>query len=50
MNILQLYMTPLESLVSEATIWSVTLELRITILEVPFTLICDAYSTGHTNT
>jgi hypothetical protein len=37
-------MTPLESSVSEATIWSATLESSITILEASFTLIYDVYS------
>ncbi len=32
-------MTPLELSVSDATFWSVTLELSITILETSFTLI-----------
>jgi hypothetical protein len=41
-------MTPLGSSVSGATIWSVTLESSIMILEASFTLICDAYSTGIT--
>jgi len=34
--------------VSGATIWSVTLESSITILEGSFTLICNVYSTGVT--
>ncbi len=38
-------MAPLESLVSNATVCSVTLESSITILEAPFTLIYDVYST-----
>ncbi len=37
---------PLESSLSDATIWSVTLELSITILEASFTLIYNVYSTG----
>jgi hypothetical protein len=37
---------PLESSVSYATIWSINLELSITILKVLFTLIYDVYSTG----
>jgi hypothetical protein len=41
-------MTPLESLESDATIWSIILELSITILEVSFTLIYDVYSLGIT--
>jgi len=41
-------MTPLELSVSDATIWSVTLESSITILEASFTLIYDVYSTGIT--
>jgi len=41
-------MIPLELLVSDATIWSITLELSIAILEVQFTLNKDAYSTGIT--
>jgi hypothetical protein len=39
---------PLESLVSDATISSITYELPIAILEASFTLICDVYSTGIT--
>jgi hypothetical protein len=39
-------MMPLESSVSDATIWSITLESSITILQASFTLICDVYSTG----
>jgi len=38
-------MMPPESSVSDATIWSVTLELSITILEASFTLIYDVYNT-----
>ncbi len=41
-------MTPLELSVSDATVWSVTLELSIMILEVSFLLIYDVYSTGVT--
>ncbi len=41
-------MTPLELLVSEATIWSITLESSITILEASFTLIYNVTSTGVT--
>jgi hypothetical protein len=47
-NILRLLMMPLELSVSNANIWSITLELSITILEVSFTLIYDVYSTGIT--
>ncbi len=36
---------PLESSVSDANIWSATLESSITILEASFTLISDVYST-----
>jgi hypothetical protein len=38
-------MMTLELSMSDATIWSITLEPSITILEVSFTLIYDAYST-----
>ncbi len=41
-------MTPLESLVSDATIWSVILELSIMILEASFSLIYEVYCTGIT--
>ncbi len=41
-------MTPLESSVSDATVWSITQELSIAILDVSFTLISDVYSTGVT--
>ncbi len=41
-------MTPLESSVSDATIWSITLELSITILEASFTLIYYVYGIGDT--
>jgi hypothetical protein len=41
-------MTPIELSVSDATIWSVTLESSITILEVPFTLIYFVYHIGIT--
>jgi hypothetical protein len=41
-------MTPLELSVSDATILSITIELSIMILEVSFTLICDAYCKGVT--
>jgi len=40
--------TPLESSVSGAIIWSITLELSITILPASFTLINDVYSKGIT--
>ncbi len=40
--------TPLESSVSGAIIWSITLELSITILVVSFPLINDVYSKGIT--
>ncbi len=36
---------PLELSVSDATIWIVTLELSIAILEASFLLIHDVYST-----
>jgi hypothetical protein len=36
-------MTPLEPSVSDATIWSITLESSIMILEVSFTLMYDVY-------
>ena len=36
-------MKPLEPSVSDAIAWSITLVLPITILEVSFTLIYDAY-------
>ncbi len=39
---------PLESSVSDATVWIITLELSIMILKVSFTLIYDVYSTGIT--
>ncbi len=39
-------MTTLESSVSDATIWSNTLEWLIAILEVSLTRIYDVYSTG----
>jgi hypothetical protein len=39
---------PLESSVSDDTIWSITLELSIMLLEVSFTLICAVYNTGVT--
>jgi hypothetical protein len=42
-------MTPLESSLSDTTVWSVILELSIMILEVIFTLIDDDYSTGITS-
>ncbi len=47
---LQIYfkMTPLESSVSDVTIWRVTLESSIMILEASFTLIYDVYCTGVT--
>jgi hypothetical protein len=34
---------PLESSVSDATVWSMTIDLSITILEALFTLIYDVY-------
>jgi len=37
---------PLESSVSDPTIWSITLELSFTILEAPFKPIYDVYSAG----
>ncbi len=39
---------PLESLVSDATIWSITQEASITILEASFRLIYDVYRRGIT--
>ncbi len=47
-NILQSQLTPLELSVSEDTIWSVTLELLIMILETSFTLIYTVYIAGAT--
>ncbi len=41
-------MAPLELSVSDATIWSVTLEVSIRILVASFTLIFDVNSTGVT--
>jgi hypothetical protein len=41
-------MMHLGSSVSDATIWSVTVESSITILEAPFTVFYDVYSTGIT--
>ncbi len=41
-------MIPLESPVSDATIWSITLDSSITILEASFALIYDVYGTGVT--
>ena len=41
-------MMPLESSVSDATIWYITLELPSKILEALFTIIYDVYSTGVT--
>jgi hypothetical protein len=41
-------MMPLELSESDATIWSITLELSIKILVVSFTLVYDFYSTGVT--
>jgi hypothetical protein len=41
-------MTSLESSVSDTTIWSIALELSITILVVSFALINDVYSKGIT--
>jgi hypothetical protein len=41
-------MTPLESSLSDATIWSITLEVLITNLDLSFTLIFDVYSIGIT--
>jgi hypothetical protein len=38
-------MMPPESLVSDATIWSVTLESSIMILEASFALIYEVYNT-----
>jgi len=42
-------MMPIEASVSDGTIWSITLELTITILEALFTLIYYVYSTDITN-
>ncbi len=39
-------MLPLESSVSDATIWSIALESSSMTLEALFTLIYDVYSTG----
>ena len=39
-------MTPLELSVSEATIWSVTLELSNTIVKASFTLSYNVYSSS----
>jgi hypothetical protein len=47
-NILQLQTMPLESLVCDATFWSVTLESSFTITEALFTLIYDVCNTGIT--
>jgi hypothetical protein len=41
-------MTPLQSSARDGTIWGVTSEASITILEASFTLICDVYSIGVT--
>jgi len=41
-------MMPLKSLVCDATVWSITLDSAIMILEASFTLICDVYRTGIT--
>ena len=41
-------MMPLELSVSDSTIWSVTLELPIKILEASFSLYFDVYSTDIT--
>ncbi len=41
-------MTPPELSVSDATIWSITLESSITTLEGLFVLIYDVYTTGIT--
>ncbi len=41
-------MTPLGSSVSDATIWSITVESSIVILEASFTLSYDVYSTDVT--
>jgi hypothetical protein len=40
---------PLALSVNDATIWSITLELSITILEALFTLIYDVYNRDITN-
>jgi hypothetical protein len=42
-------MMPLESSVSDATIWSITLESSVMIREASFILINDVYNTGVTN-
>ncbi len=47
-NILLLYMMPLELSISDATIESITQNLSIVILEESFCLIYDVYSTGIT--
>ncbi len=41
-------MTPLEPSISDATIWSVTLESSVTILKGSIALIYDVNSTGVT--
>jgi len=41
-------MMPLESSISDTTIWSIRIDLSITILDASFTLIYDVYSTGIT--
>jgi hypothetical protein len=41
-------MMPLESSVSDATIWSIIQKLSIMVLELSFTLIYDVYGTGIT--
>jgi len=43
-DILLSQMMPLEYSVSDATIWSITMEVSITILEASFTLIFDVHS------
>ncbi len=40
---------PLELSVSDTTIWSITLESSVTILETSFSLIYDVYSAGITH-
>jgi len=40
---------PLESSVSDATIWSIALQPSNMILETSFSLIYDVYSTGVTH-
>jgi hypothetical protein len=45
---IMIIMMPLESSVSDTTIWSVTLELSTTILGVSYTLSYDVFSKNNT--